>query len=343
VRAENLAARVERLIPRVPVRHWVLSLPRWLRARLAEDEGLAGSLARVFARAILAWLRDKARRVHGIKGSIESGGVTVVQRAGSALNLDVHVHAMVLDGVYALPAEGEPTFHPLPEPDRSDLEWIARRVRKGIAARLRKTSQWVPSLAPLQAASVEHRVATGPRVGSAVPRIRAAEPAALPSRTGRSHESGGFSIHAAPPLAGDERHRLARLARYITRPPIDPAAIEAAPGGKLRYRLKQPFADGTTHVEFSPQELVEKLLAIVPSGPSQRLAWHGVLAPAAAQRCRIVPGQLELLPRPRPDGEPTRRRERIAVDRRQPPRCPDCDVELRVVEVEQATDWIVGA
>lgn len=342
-RGINMASRVERLIPRVPVRHWVLSLPPHTRARFAQDEGLAGSITRVFVRTILAWQEHKAAELFELENPVQGGAVTVVQRGGSALNLDVHIHAMVLDGVYELPEEGAPIFHPFPDPDAADLSWISLRVRRAIARRMRKNETRPPSLAPLQTASVRHRVATGPRAGAAVPREKGTLPPTPLMRAGKTHESGGVSIHAAAPLAGGARHSLARLARYITRPPIDPGALEPGPDGKVRYRLKRPFADGTTHVEFAPHELVEKLLAMVPEGPSQRLAYHGVLAPAASQRCKIVPGQLELLPRETsPKSPAVRRRRKLEVESGAAPRCPDCDVALELTEVEQATDWLVG-
>lgn len=352
-RGASTAARVARLIPRVPVRHWVLSLPRWMRARLAEDEGIAGSIARSFVRAITDWQRSRAAALSSIDDA-QGGAVTVVQRGGSALNLDVHVHALVLDGVYEIDADGEPVFHPLPDPSPGDLAAISRRVRAAVGRKLataaRRRNSLAP-LAPLREASVQHRVATGPRVDRSVARIRAstAGPPAdgASASAGRSHAEGGLSIFAAPPLAGDERQGLARLARYLTRPPIDPSALEPAPGGKIRYRLKRPFADGTTHVEFSSQELMEKLVAMVPDGPSQRLAFHGVLAPAAAQRCKIVPGQLELIPRsPAARGGSStspRRPRRMKMADAGVPQCPDCAVDLRLVELEQATDWLVGS
>lgn len=36
--------------------------------------------------------------------------VTLIQRFGSAGNLNIHLHCMVLDGVYRCDTEGEPVF-----------------------------------------------------------------------------------------------------------------------------------------------------------------------------------------------------------------------------------------
>ena len=64
--ARRMAARgahlVDHVIPRVPTRQWVLSLPVSLRYRLAFDSGLCGKLRGLFANAIIAHLRRQAAR-----------------------------------------------------------------------------------------------------------------------------------------------------------------------------------------------------------------------------------------------------------------------------------------
>jgi len=63
-----------------------------------------------------------------------SGAVTFIQRFGSALNLNVHLHMLIPDGVYAL-RHGKPLFHALPAPSLSELTALLNRiVRRCIAA-----------------------------------------------------------------------------------------------------------------------------------------------------------------------------------------------------------------
>jgi len=51
-----------------------------------------------------------------------SGAVVVAQRFGSALNLNLHFHALVLDGVYASPDPfTRPVFHPASPPTRFSI------------------------------------------------------------------------------------------------------------------------------------------------------------------------------------------------------------------------------
>ena len=130
--ADTAAHLVDRVLPWVPVRQWVLTFPFALRYRLAYDARLTGEVLRIFIRAIFASLRRRARRRAGIRWP-QCGAVTFVQRSGDALNLNVHFHTLVLDGVY----EGHPSrslrFHGLPSPDNAEVEWVARRVARRLA------------------------------------------------------------------------------------------------------------------------------------------------------------------------------------------------------------------
>jgi hypothetical protein len=89
-------------------------------------------------------------------------------------------------------------------------------------------------------------------------------------------------------VAGD-RQRLARLVQYCARPPIAMERLEPLPDGRLLYRFRRPWNDGTTHVILEPLELMEKLVAIVPAPKSHLLRYAGLLAPAAKWRALIVP------------------------------------------------------
>ena len=92
---ECAAHLVDEVFPRVPMRQWVLSLPLRLRYRLAWDHDVCRSVMGRALRAILGFLRRRAHE-DGIRHG-RSGAVTIVQRFGGALNLNVHLHALVLD------------------------------------------------------------------------------------------------------------------------------------------------------------------------------------------------------------------------------------------------------
>ena len=60
-------------------------------------------------------------------------------------------------------------------------------------------------------------------------------------------------------------------------------------GGRIALRLKKSWSDGTTHVVFTPEELVEKLAALVPPPRVNQLRYHGVFAPRHKLRRVVVP------------------------------------------------------
>ena len=61
--AEQAANLVESVLPWVPVRQWVLTVPHRLRYRLAFDHALCRAVVGVFVRAVRGWYRRRARVV----------------------------------------------------------------------------------------------------------------------------------------------------------------------------------------------------------------------------------------------------------------------------------------
>jgi hypothetical protein len=74
----------------------------------------------------------------------------------------------------------------------------------------------------------------------------------------------GFSLHAGVSARADQRQKLERLCRYISRPAISEKRLSLTPNGNVRYQLKTPYRDGTTHVIFEPLDFIAWLAALVP-------------------------------------------------------------------------------
>ena len=83
--ADTAAHLVDRVIPHVPVRQWVLSLPYSLRYRLAYDAGMVTAVLDVLLKAVFGHLRRRAAD-YGIEQA-QCGAVTFVQRFGSAISM----------------------------------------------------------------------------------------------------------------------------------------------------------------------------------------------------------------------------------------------------------------
>jgi hypothetical protein len=57
-----------------------------------------------------------------------------------------------------------------------------------------------------------------------------------------------FSLHAGVAAKAHERQKLERLCRYISRPAVSEKRLSLTPNGNVRYRLKTPYRNSTTHV-----------------------------------------------------------------------------------------------
>jgi hypothetical protein len=76
-----LAAQlVDRVLPHVPIRQWVFTMPVPVRYQLAFNAGLTRAVLRVCLRTVFGWLRQRAAR-RGIIGG-RCGAVTAIQRFG---------------------------------------------------------------------------------------------------------------------------------------------------------------------------------------------------------------------------------------------------------------------
>ena len=300
--AGRAACLVDHVFPVVPVRQWVLSLPHGLRYALAWDHALCRAVSGVFVRAVLGFLRRRAQqeRAHGGR----SGAVTIIQRFGAALNLNIHVHALVLDGVY-IEDGGILRFHETMPPTDDEMDrllgTIDRRVhrllaRRGVLDDLGEGSTadpWreeAPVLAGIAGASVQGRRALGDRAGATVRRCGAsAELLALaPSGRGPYHARGnGFDLHAAVVVPPRDRARLERLCRYALRPPIAADRLHLTADGQVVLDLRHRWADGTTQLLFEPVELLERLAALTPRPRINLLLYYGVLGARSAWRSRL--------------------------------------------------------
>ena len=177
--ADTAARLVDDVLPRVPVRQWVLSFPYEIRYRLAYDGEWVSKVLAVFLRVVGGWYRRQAQALGHDRA--RWGSVTFVQRFGSSLNLNPHVHVLMLDGVY-VDGEDAPVF--VAAPPLSDqavqqiVETSGRRIirlctKRGLLddTAADRLADEEPVLAALTAASVRGLTATGARAGQRLRRV----------------------------------------------------------------------------------------------------------------------------------------------------------------------------
>ena len=132
--AQTGANLVDHVLPRVPLRQFVLTVPFELRSRLAYEGALCGAVCRIFVDSVLGWYRRKLRDLGLSSSPGKSGAVTVVQRTNADLRLNPHFHCIALDGVYAADGDGAPVFHRLPRLESMDVADLLQIVRARVIA-----------------------------------------------------------------------------------------------------------------------------------------------------------------------------------------------------------------
>lgn len=95
-------------------------------------------------------------------------------------------------------------------------------------------------------------------------------------------------LHAGVATKANERAKLERLCRYITRPAISTKRLSMTRNGRVRYELKTPWRNGTTHVIFEPLDFISRLVALVPRPRVNLTRFHGVFAPNSKYRARVT-------------------------------------------------------
>jgi hypothetical protein len=99
-------------------------------------------------------------------------------------------------------------------------------------------------------------------------------------------------------VEGEQRGKLERLTRYVSRPPVAVERLDLTAQGQVRYRLKTPYRDGTTHIVLEPLDVIARLAALVPPPRVHLTRFHGVFAAHAALRAAITPAGRRICPCP---------------------------------------------
>lgn len=298
---ETAALLADEVLPEQPLRQWVLSLPHALRFLLATNPAALTRVLAVVTRAIAGFVLARAGLT---RATGHTGAVTLVQRFGSALNLNIHFHMLFLDGAYRLDEAAQAVFRAVSAPGPKDLQQLVEQIAARIGRTLERSglierdleSAWLTTgaepgaLDDLIGHSITYRIAVGPRAGQKLFTLQTLPTRPLEASDGNgAARSGGFSLHAGVAIAPRQREKLERLCRYVSRPPIASERLALTASGQVRYQLKTPYRDGTTHIILEPLDLMARLAALVPPPRMHLTRFHGVLAPNSRLRAAVTP------------------------------------------------------
>lgn len=216
----------------------------------------------------------------------QCGAITLIQRSGSALNLNIHYHMLVPDGVY-LSEVDPPYFRKVPAPSAAELQILVQTISERIGRHLERTGKLVrdeqssylaldsegegeDALKDLQGHSIQYRIAVGPHKGRLAFKLQTLPPLTGDRAGGTLAMAAGFSLHAGVAAEAHQRNKLERVARYITRPPVAIERLSLTPQGNIRYFLKTQYRDGTTQMPRAVDNSLKKGPPLTLRRPSTR-------------------------------------------------------------------------
>jgi hypothetical protein len=128
------------------------------------------------------------------------------------------------------------------------------------------------------AGATTYRIAVGPQAGRKVFTLQTLPACEPDDYTDSVGQVFGFSLHAGVAASSDERKKLERLCRYVSRPAVSEKRLSLTSNDNIRYQLKTPHRHGTTHVIFEPLDFIARLAALIPRPRANLTRFHGVFA-----------------------------------------------------------------
>src|SRR5215468_8849754 len=235
--AQTAAHLVGCVIPWVPTRQWVVSVPIPLRYWMAASQDLTAQVHTIIRTTIGQYYMNQAVTRGVPRDQVQPGSVTFMQRFGSALNLNLHFHCVFLEGVYLDRTDQglKPRFLQGEPPSDADVADVLQKISHRVIRKLRRLGyleasmdaavatgydplrDHAPELARTMAASVQQRIAFGERAGQKVRRMGAGfgYEGETPQLTGpRCASVHGFSVHANTAIPAHRRDEVEQLIRY---------------------------------------------------------------------------------------------------------------------------------
>ena len=297
------AQALDRLLAFVPYRQWVLVVPKRLRYFINCNPALAGELSKIFALEINRFL---CRNNAGVPAQLH-----FIQRFGGSLNLHIHVHAVVSDGVFNLITNvlgrKELFFTPVACPTAEQLAAIVTAVRKKLIRRVCRTS--------------------GLNQEAAVNLL--------------SWKNSGFSIHEEVNVKAWDRNGLERLVGYCARPALSQQRLVYSEKTNTVIYRTAPKEGKSEILVMPPVEFLRRWTLLMPPPNKNLIRYYGALAPRSPLRHAVVAKvekEAALLAGQKKAGKPKKKASLWAaclarIFEVYPLVCLKCNLEMRPVAV----------
>jgi len=255
---ETAAHLTDHVLPRLPVRQWVLSVPKRLRYFMQRDGAVLNMVLRIFLRVIEQSLQAHCPGAAPVdRATLHIGAVAFIHRFGSSLNEHVHFHVCVVDGVFEVVA-GEAD---------ADADADANATAPGVMI-------GAPKLAFHAATGIDEAAVAQVQADLRRRILRAFVGRGLlesgDAKEMLAYQHSGFSVDAGVCIEAHDRAGLERLLRYCARPPFAMDRLRKA-GSELVYRCgkqhSEPAGDKrgakVDELTLTPLELIARIAALV--------------------------------------------------------------------------------
>jgi hypothetical protein len=281
---ETAAHLTDHVFPRLPVRQWVLSVPKRLRYFMQRDGAVLNMVLRIFLRVIAQSLQSNSPGAAQLdKAALHIGAIALakpqvhIHRFGSSLNEHVHFHVCAVDGV----------FEQVPDDvdANADADADVQAPPPGVVFHPARAID-APAVARVQA-TLRKRILRGFVARGLLEKSDAKEMLA--------YQHSGFSVDAGVCIEAHDRAGLERLLRYCARPPFAMERLRKD-GTALVYRCAKQRSEPTSdkrgakadELRLTPLELIDRIAALVPPPRTHRHRYFGVLAPNSPLRCAVT-------------------------------------------------------
>jgi hypothetical protein len=121
------------------IRQWVLSIPVPLRYMCARNSALQSKILRLTNSVIAKSIKNSIPGLHLNHKKLQTGAVTLIQRFGGHVNLNIHFHMLHVQGAWEISADKtEATFHAAENPAEVQLLECIDKIAAGTIKILKK-------------------------------------------------------------------------------------------------------------------------------------------------------------------------------------------------------------